>query len=89
VHPFQETPIGKDPWDKRDHIDKVGGDASYTHFPGPGFSEKEGEVPEKVFVRVHGMYLFKKRALVRGPKRDARKRTIGSHIGTMILHSFR
>ncbi len=55
VHPFQEAPIGKDPWEKRDHIDKVGENAPYTHFPGPGFSEKEGEVPEKVFVRVHGM----------------------------------
>jgi hypothetical protein len=78
VHPFQEAPIGKDPRDKRDHIDKVGENAPYAHFPGPRFSEKEGEVPEKVFVRVHGMCLFNKRALVRGPKRDDRKRTIGS-----------
>jgi hypothetical protein len=42
--------------EKRDHINQVGKNAPHSYFPGPGFSIKEGEIPEKVFIRVHGMY---------------------------------
>ncbi len=77
VHPFGKAPIGKESRDKRDHIDKVGEDTPHPHFPGPGFSIKEGHVPEKVLVRVHGMYLFKNRTLVRGSRNDVGKRAIG------------
>ncbi|MEE9421045.1 MAG: hypothetical protein V3W43_16335 [Desulfatiglandaceae bacterium] len=58
VHPFQKASIGKHSRDKHNHIYQVGEKAPHTHFPGPGFSIKEGIVPEKVFVRAHGVCPF-------------------------------
>jgi len=59
VHPFQKTPIGKNPRDKRNHINQIGEKTSHTYFPCPRFSIKEGKVPEKMFVRAHGICLLK------------------------------
>ena len=55
VHPFHKATIGKHSRDKRNHVNQVGEDASHPYFPGPGFSIKEGKIPEKVFVGVHGV----------------------------------
>ena len=59
VHPIRKALIGKNSWDKHNRINKVGEEASHTHFPCLGFAIEECKVPEKMFVRAHGICLIK------------------------------
>jgi hypothetical protein len=79
VHPFQIAPIREDPREKRDHINQVGENAPHSYFPGPGLSIKEGEIPEKVFVRVHGMKPPERRVLIRRSKKTVMKNNPSHH----------
>ena len=55
-HPFLKTLIWKQFREKCDHVDQVRENTSQSHFPGPGFSVKDGVVPEKMLIGTQGIW---------------------------------